>query len=63
VSHIAETELPWQELQADNDHLIAVSYLSQNGPAELHEYQREILVVQGGEATLVVGGAILNQRP
>ncbi|MBV9625000.1 MAG: hypothetical protein JOZ14_13585 [Acidobacteria bacterium] len=60
VSHIAETELPWQELQADSDHLIAVSYLSETGPAELHESQREILVVQGGEGTLLVGAAIFE---
>ena len=60
VSHVAETELPWQELQADGDHLIAVSYRSENGPAELHQFQREILVVEGGEGTLLVGGAILQ---
>jgi hypothetical protein len=60
VSHIGETELPWQELEADSDHLIALSYLSENGPVELHESQREILVVQGGEGTLLVGGAILD---
>ena len=60
VSHIAEMQVPWHELEADNDHLIAVSYLMENGPAELHESQTEILVVQGGEANLVVGGAILQ---
>ena len=59
MSHIAETELPRQELQADSDHLIAVSYLSETGPAELHESQREIGGA-GGEGTLLVGGAIFE---
>jgi len=60
VSHIAETQLPWQTLQHYDDHLIAVSYLRDDGAAELHQSQIEIWTVQSGEATLVVGGAILK---
>ena len=63
VSHVAEMEVPWHELEADSDHLIAVSYLIENGPAEVHESQTEILVVQGGEGTLVAGGAIMQAEP
>lgn len=63
VSHIAEMEVPWQELEADRDHLIAASYLTDNGPIEIHESQTEILVVQGGEGTLVAGGEILETKP
>jgi mannose-6-phosphate isomerase-like protein (cupin superfamily) len=40
--------------------LIAVSYLRDDGAAELHQSQIEIWTVQSGEATLVVGGAILK---
>ena len=60
VSHIAETQLAWQTLQHYDDHLIAVSYLRDDAAAELHQSQIEILTVQAGEATLVVGGAILK---
>jgi|ERR1700730_1995853 len=60
VSHIAETPLRWQTLQPYDDHLIAVSYLRDDGAAELHQSQIEIWTVQSGEATLAVGGAILK---
>ena len=60
VSHIAETQVSWQRLQDYDDHLIAVSYLQDDGPAELHQSQIDIWIVQAGEATLVVGGAILQ---
>jgi mannose-6-phosphate isomerase-like protein (cupin superfamily) len=60
VSHIAETQVSWQTLEDYDDHLIAVSYLQGGGPAELHQSQSEILIVQSGEGTLVVGGAILK---
>ena len=60
VSHIAETQVSGQTLEDHNDHLIAVLYLQEDGPAELHQSQSEILIVQSGEATLVIGGAILK---
>lgn len=60
VSHIAETELSLQKLEEQNDHLIAVSYLRDDSPAELHQSQIEIWIIQSGEATLVIGGVILQ---
>ena len=60
VSHIAETQLSWQTLQDSDNCLIAASYLQEDGPAELHQSQSEIWIVQSGEATLVTGGAILK---
>lgn len=60
VSHIAETQVPWQKLQEYNDHLIGVSYLDDDSAAELHQSQTEIWVVQAGSATLVVRGAIVQ---
>lgn len=58
VSHVAETQVPWQELHDYGDHVIAASYLRDNSPTEFHPSQTEILVVQAGEGTLVLGGMV-----
>src|SRR5205823_14606568 len=55
-SHVAETQVPWQELHDYGHHVIAVSYLQDNSPAAFHLSQTEILVVLAVERTLVVGG-------
>jgi hypothetical protein len=55
VSHIAETQVAWEQLQTGNGHVVAVSFLRDDGPEEVHALQAEILVAQGGEATLVLG--------
>ena len=60
VSRIAEQQISWDQIGVYNNHLIGVSYLRDDGPAELHESQVEICIVQEGEATLVVGGTILK---
>lgn len=60
VSHTAETEVPWEKLGDYHDHLIATSYLRDDGPAEVHQSQIEIWIIQDGNATLVVGGEILE---
>jgi len=62
VSHTAETEVPWEELGNYRDHLIATSFLRDDGPAEVHQSQIEIWIVQDGNATLVVGGEILHAK-
>jgi mannose-6-phosphate isomerase-like protein (cupin superfamily) len=62
VSHIAETEVPWEELGDYQNHLIATSFIRDDGPAEVHESQIEIWIVQDGNATLVVGGEILEPK-
>ena len=58
VSHVAETQVPWQELHDYGNHVIAVSYLRDNSPAEFHPSQTEILVVQAGQGTLALGGIV-----
>jgi mannose-6-phosphate isomerase-like protein (cupin superfamily) len=54
LSHVAETQVTWEQLQAGDDHVVAVSYLRDDGQAEVHPSQTEILVAQAGAATLVV---------
>jgi hypothetical protein len=36
VSHVAETQVPWEELHDYGDHVIAISYLRDSSPTELH---------------------------
>ncbi|MGH9668357.1 MAG: hypothetical protein ACRD9L_28385, partial [Bryobacteraceae bacterium] len=38
------------------NHALSVSHRDKNGVAEFHENQTDVLVVESGEATLVVGG-------
>ena len=61
----AEQELPgkiddqkfaWQSLGTYDNHLIGISHREGDGMAELHQTQVDILIVETGEATLIVGG-------
>src|SRR5437773_6731507 len=58
VSHVAETQVPWEELHDYGDHVIAISYLRDSSPTELHPSQTEIMAVQAGKGTLVIGGVV-----
>ncbi|HLJ16157.1 MAG TPA: hypothetical protein VKV15_16785 [Bryobacteraceae bacterium] len=44
------------------NHALSISHRDKNGVAELHENQTDIMVVESGEATLVVGGEIVNPK-
>lgn len=44
------------------NHGLSVSHRDKDGVAELHEKQTDIVVVQSGEATLVVGGEIVDRK-
>ncbi len=43
------------------NHALSVSHRDKDGVAEMHEKQTDIMVVQSGEAKLMVGGTIVNQ--
>ncbi len=44
------------------NHALSVSHRDKDGVAELHEKNTDIMVVQSGEATLVVGGEIVDRK-
>ncbi len=44
------------------NHTLMVAHREGSGQAELHEKQVDIVIVQSGEGTLVVGGAIPNPK-
>jgi mannose-6-phosphate isomerase-like protein (cupin superfamily) len=62
VSRSAEQQIPWDQLRDYQNHTIGISYLRDDSPAELYESEAEIYIVQAGEATLVVGGAIVQPK-
>jgi mannose-6-phosphate isomerase-like protein (cupin superfamily) len=44
------------------NHSFLVAHREGSGEAELHETQNDVMVVESGEATLVVGGTVVNPR-
>ena len=44
------------------DHSLAVAHRNKNGNVEVHEKQVDVLVMQSGEARLVVGGEVVGAR-
>ena len=45
-----------EQLQKFGNHLAMIAHREGDGEAEVHDTQADLFVVQGGEATLVVGG-------
>jgi mannose-6-phosphate isomerase-like protein (cupin superfamily) len=51
-----------QPLADFGTHLIQASYREANGEAEVHENVTDIFVVESGEATLLIGGTLVNGK-
>jgi mannose-6-phosphate isomerase-like protein (cupin superfamily) len=51
-----------QPLAGYGNHSFLVAHREGNGEAELHETQNDVMVVESGEATLEVGGTVVNPR-
>jgi mannose-6-phosphate isomerase-like protein (cupin superfamily) len=45
-----------------DNHALNISHREKSGVAELHEKQTDIFVIQSGEATLVVGGEVIDPK-
>jgi mannose-6-phosphate isomerase-like protein (cupin superfamily) len=44
------------------NHALSISHRDKNGVVEVHEKLVDVLVVQSGEATLVVGGEVIGPK-
>lgn len=44
------------------DHALSISHRDKNGVVEVHQKLVDVLVVQSGEATLVVGGEVIGAK-
>jgi mannose-6-phosphate isomerase-like protein (cupin superfamily) len=62
ASKIDDQRFAWQSLGTYQNHLIGISHREGDGSAELHETQVDILIVESGEATLVVGGTMVEPK-
>ncbi len=51
-----------QQLAKYDNHGIMVAHREGNGEAELHETQVDIFFVQSGQATLIIGGAMVEGK-
>lgn len=59
---IDEQKFAWLPMATYQNHLLGVSHREGDGSAELHETQVDILIVESGEATLVVGGTMVAPK-
>jgi mannose-6-phosphate isomerase-like protein (cupin superfamily) len=62
TSKIDEQKFAWLPLATYQNHLMGISHREGDGSAELHETQVDILIVESGEATLVVGGTMIASK-
>jgi mannose-6-phosphate isomerase-like protein (cupin superfamily) len=53
---------PSKEGAKFENHSLGISHRDKSGVAELHEKQTDIFVIQSGEATLVVGGEVIDPK-
>lgn len=57
-----DQKFAWQPLATYDNHLMGISHREGDGRAELHETQADIMVVESGAATLVVGGTMVAPK-
>lgn len=57
-----DQKFAWQPLGTYDNHLIGISHREGDGSAEIHETQVDIWIVNSGEATLVLGGTVVEPK-
>jgi mannose-6-phosphate isomerase-like protein (cupin superfamily) len=59
---IDEQKFSWAPLATYDNHLMGISHREGDGMAELHETQTDIMIVESGKATLIVGGTMVSPK-
>jgi mannose-6-phosphate isomerase-like protein (cupin superfamily) len=59
---IDDQKFAFQQLGSYDNHMIGISHREGDGSAEMHETQVDIFFVEAGEATLVLGGKIVEPK-
>jgi mannose-6-phosphate isomerase-like protein (cupin superfamily) len=59
---IDEQKFAWKQFGTYGNHYIGVSHREGDGSAEIHETQVDIWIVDSGEATLVLGGTMVDPK-
>jgi len=57
-----EKKVASERLASFGNHLAMIAHREADGEAEVHETQADLFVVQGGAATLVVGGEMVDGK-
>ena len=57
-----EKKVASETLARFGNHLTMIAHREGDGEAELHELQADVFVVQSGEATLVLGGEVVDAK-
>jgi uncharacterized RmlC-like cupin family protein len=58
----AANKVATQNLEKFDNHLTMIAHREANGLAELHENQTDVMVIESGAATLVVGGSVVDGK-
>lgn len=61
-SRMSAQKIATQDLARYGNHSLLVAHREGDGEAELHETQNDVMVVESGEATLIVGGTVVHPR-
>jgi mannose-6-phosphate isomerase-like protein (cupin superfamily) len=59
---VDDQKFAWQPLGTYDNHSLGIAHREGDGTAELHETQVDIWIVESGEATLVLGGTIVDPK-
>jgi mannose-6-phosphate isomerase-like protein (cupin superfamily) len=62
AAKIDDHKFAWLPMATYSNHYFGVSHREGNGGAELHQSQVDIWIVEDGEATLVLGGTIVDPK-
>jgi len=62
ASKMDDQKFAWQPLATYDNHLLGISHREGDGSAELHETQADILIVETGEAKLIIGGTMVEPK-
>jgi mannose-6-phosphate isomerase-like protein (cupin superfamily) len=59
---IDDQKFAWKPLATYENHLMGISHREGDGSAEIHETQVDIMIVESGAATLIIGGTMVEPK-
>src|SRR6202049_3780887 len=62
AGQLDDQKLGWKPLGTYGNHYMGISRREGDGSAEVHETQVDVWIVQAGEATLIVGGTMVQPK-
>jgi mannose-6-phosphate isomerase-like protein (cupin superfamily) len=62
AGQLDDQKFAWKSLGTYGNHYMGISRREGDGSAEVHETQVDVWIVQAGEATLIVGGTMVQPK-